>query len=307
MKIKTSLIILTSALFAACAARAEEEVITKSFSVKPGGALVMDVDRGSIHVTTSDSDKVDIKVVREVRRTSSSKAKGIIEQHKIDISQDGNEVVIQAKNPQTFGGFKNIFNNLQVDYTIALPSRFNVDLKTAGGNIDLSDLEGKVDLHTSGGNLALGSIKGPIKVHTSGGNIVLKSSDGEADLHTSGGSIRVDKTKGSVKAQTSGGDVHIKEAYGPVMARTSGGNLSAQLFEQPKSSSSLKTSGGNVEVKLAENLALDLNAQTSGGSIHSDFPGTLNKQRTKLSAQLNGGGPELVLETSGGDVRITKK
>jgi DUF4097 and DUF4098 domain-containing protein YvlB len=101
--------------------------------------------------------------------------------------------------------------------------------------------------------------------------------------------------------------VRVKEAYGPVVAHTSGGNVSAQLNEQPKSACSLRTSGGNVEVQLAENLALAVDARTSGGSIHSDFPGTLNKQKTKLTAQLNGGGPDLLLETSGGNVTIRKK
>jgi DUF4097 and DUF4098 domain-containing protein YvlB len=305
MKTKTNLTILALAFFTGCALRAEQDMINKSFPVKSGGKLLMDVDRGSIHVTTSDSDKVEVQVTREVRRTSARKAKDIIAQHKIDVSESGNDVRIEAKNHG--GAFNKIFNNLQVDYTIAIPAKFNVDLRTAGGNIDLADLEGKVDLHTSGGNLKLGSIDGPINAHTSGGNINVKAGRGEASVHTSGGSIHMGKMNGSLKAETSGGDVHIKEAYGPVRAQTSGGNVSAELFEQPKSTCSLKTSGGNVDVKLADNLALDVNAHTSGGSIHSDFPGTMNKQKTALTAQLNGGGTDLVLQTSGGNVSIRRK
>ena len=34
---------------------------------------------------------------------------------------------------------------------------------------------------------------------------------------------------------------------------------------------------------------------------------TLNKEQTRLSARLNGGGPELILETSGGNVNVRKK
>ena len=75
----------------------------------------------------------------------------------------------------------------------------------------------------------------------------------------------------------------------------------------PKSACSLRTSGGNVDVQLAENLALAVDARTSGGSIHSDFPGTLNKNKTQLTAQLNGGGTDLLLETSGGNIGIRKK
>ncbi len=99
----------------------------------------------------------------------------------------------------------------------------------------------------------------------------------------------------------------MNEAYGPVMARTSGGNVSAKLNEQPKGDCALKTSGGNVELMIPEKLALDVRASTSGGSIRSDFPGEMNKSKTRMTAQLNGGGPEMVLETSGGNVNIRRK
>jgi len=307
-------------------ARAEQDIITKTFEVKPGGTLTMKVDRGSIHINTSASDKVDVRVVRDVKRVSDSKAKEIIEQHKIDMSENAGTVLISAENPQKnkFLG-KNPFNNLQVDYTISVPSKFNLDLRTAGGNIDIADLEGTVDARTAGGNLKLGSIAGPINAQTSGGNITLQAAKGNADVHTSGGDLRIgnvdgdlvaktsggsiqlEKIKGRVDAQTSGGDVHVKEAYGPVMARTSGGNVSATLNEQPKGDCALKTSGGNVSLIIPEKLALDVKASTSGGSIHSDFPGDMNKSKTKLTAQLNGGGPEMVLETSGGNVNIRKR
>jgi len=320
--------LLFAALFVAgvsITANADQDLITRSFPVKAGGKLTMNVDRGSIHITTSDSGKVDIKITRELRRASSAEAKRVFEQHKIALTSDDNEVKIEAQNPQKGFGLNNPFNHLQVDYTIAIPAKFDIDLKTAGGNIEVADLEGKVVLHTSGGNLELGAIKGPVKAHTSGGHIKLNQTKGDTDVdtscgdlrigeidgnlvaHTSGGNITLEKTKGSVKASTSGGDIRVKDAYGPVSVQTSGGNVSANLNTQPTADCSLKTSGGNVEVLLASNLALDVNAHTSGGNIASDFPATFNKQRTKLTAQINGGGPSLVLETSGGNVSVRKK
>ena len=235
-----------------------------------------------------------------------------------------NEVKIEAERPQKISipGFDNRLNRLQVEYTIAIPSKFDIDLRTAGGHIDVTDLEGKAVVHSSGGNLRLGAIKGPLKAHTSGGHITVSKSGGDTDVDTSGGDLRLgeiqgnliahssgghitlEKTKGSVKVSTSGGNIRVNEASGPVSAHTSGGNVSARLNGQPKGNCSLKTSGGNVEVLLASNLALDLDAHTSGGRVESDFPGTSNKQKTRLTAQLNGGGPNLMLETSGGNVRI---
>jgi DUF4097 and DUF4098 domain-containing protein YvlB len=319
--------LLVIALFAAAAltANADQDLITKSFPVKTGGKLIMNVDRGSIHITTSDSDKVEVKITRELKNTSTAEAKKVFEQHKITMTSSGNEVDIEAQNPQKTFSFNNPISRLQVDYAIAIPARFNVDLKTAGGHIEVADLDGKAEVHTSGGNLTFGAIKGPIKAHTSGGHITLSKAEGDVDVdtsggnlrlgeidgdliaHTSGGHITLEKTKGSVKASTSGGNVRVKDAYGPITAQTSGGHITAQLNAQPTGDCSLKTSGGNVEVLLAANLALDLDAHTGGGRVSSDFPGTLNKQKTTLTARINGGGPNLVLQTSGGNVNIRSK
>src|SRR5687767_5829243 len=161
-----SICALTLLSAAQCIA-AEQDIITKSFTAKPGGNLMMKVDRGSIRVTTSNSDKVDVKIIRELKRASSSKAQEVYALHKIELSQYGDTVKIEADNPQNnrlFG--KNPFNNLHVEYNISVPSQFNLDVRTSGGNIDVSDLEGLVKAHTSGGNLNLGLIKGEIAVHT---------------------------------------------------------------------------------------------------------------------------------------------
>src|SRR5215467_11040852 len=54
--------------------RAEQDLITKTFPVKAGGKLILNVDRGSVHISTSDSDKVDIKVTRELKNGSTAEA-----------------------------------------------------------------------------------------------------------------------------------------------------------------------------------------------------------------------------------------
>jgi len=109
---------------------------------------------------------VDVKITRELKRASAAEAKKVFEQHKIELSSTDNEVKIEAQNPQKHFGFSSPFNRLHVDYTIAIPAKFNIDIETAGGNIDVADLDGKAVVQTSGGNLNLGAIKGALKAHT---------------------------------------------------------------------------------------------------------------------------------------------
>jgi hypothetical protein len=304
---------------------AEKDIIEKTFNVQPGQNLFIHADRGSIKVLTSDSDKVDIKIVRELKRASDAEAREAYEKHQIDIAQDGDTVRIETPdNSGIFKGFRDPFKNLHVEYTVSIPSRFNVDLHTSGGGIQVADLEGTVKLHTSGGNLNMATIKGPINAHTSGGSIEIESGTGNADVHTSGGNIRIGNlngdlvaktsggsitlagVKGNAEIGTSGGNIRIDHAQGTLKARTSGGSIKAQLAGGPTEDSSLHTTGGNIELALAEKTAVNLNARTTGGNVQSDFDGEWNKQRNKLVAQINGGGPELDVQTTGGSIKIRK-
>ena len=80
------------------------------------------------------------------------------------------------------------------------------------------------------------------------------------------------------------------------------------MARQPRGDSQLKTSGGGIVLLLAPGLAFDLDAHTSGGEVQTDVSVTLlGKQReSTLNGKLNGGGPKLLLRSSGGDIHLRK-
>ena len=155
-------------------------------------------------------------------------------------------------------------------FTITVPQAYNLELRTSGGSIDIENLDGTVDATTSGGSIELGNI------------------NGDVDVETSGGSIRVEDVAGNIQAHTSGG------------------SIKATISEQPTEDSRMTTSGGSVTAYLAEGIGVDLTAGTSGGRVKSEFDvnGTVRKQ--KIVGEINGGGPDLFLRTSGGSVKIKK-
>lgn len=64
-----------------------------------------------------------------------------------------------------------------MDIRLIVPSRFNVDVRTGGGGIDIDDLEGNVLAQTSGGGIDVGYIRnGSVDVRTSGGGIEVAGS-----------------------------------------------------------------------------------------------------------------------------------
>ena len=159
-------------------------------------------------------------------------------------------------------------NHIRVTYKVTLPETYNIDLDTRGGSIEVENLKGKVDAYTSGGSISLEDMQGDI------------------DIKTSGGSLELENIIGKINAKTSGGSIKLK------------------LPTNPSKDSKLKTSGGSITAYLAKDVAVNITAKTSGGRVSSEF--TVKGKTTKRSIEgtINGGGPELVLKTSGGNVRI---
>lgn len=199
-------------------------------------------------------------------------------------------------------------NPISPSFYVTVPEKFDLKLVTSAGSIHVGDLEGKIDVKTSGGSLSFENIKGPIDGHTSGGSITIIRCDDDVDVHTSGGSISIGQAKGNIRAKTSGGSINIDEVYGYIDASTSGGSVTAHLAEQPRDDCRLSTSGGSVTVYLAEGIGVDLDAKTSSsGRVKSDMRLQIKNGRVKrniMAGRLNGGGPELYLRTSGGNIYI---
>lgn len=312
-------------------ARAErEEHLSHSFPVKPGQKLSMDVDRGSISVTTHAGNTVDIQVDREVTDCSDEEADRILTEHTVSFDQKDDEVNITAKGPDqsrkrgVFGWLSGGRIQLRVKYEVAVPREFNLDLKTAGGGIRISEVTGNVNARTAGGSIKVNAIDGPLELHTSGGSLDLADCMGRVDAGTSGGAIKVNGIQGNAKLRTSGGSIHLRQVAGAVVAQTSGGRIevdaldgsiqgdtsgggiSVRFDSHPAGDCELKTSGGNIDVFLPSDARLDIDAQASGGGVSSDLPVTVagKIKNSRLQGKLNGGGHNLTLRTSGGSVRL---
>ena len=313
-------------------ARSEmEDRIKKSFPVDSGGQLTLETDRGSIEVHAVDTQVLEVEVIRKVDARDREEADEILKDFEIEFTQRGNDVYIRGAIKEERRSFWDRFldtdwRRLRVRYVVSVPKQYNVDLRTAGGSISVDDLEGEVHGRTSGGSLRFGRIQGPVWGRTSGGSITLEGGVGTADLktsggsikigevdgtvtaHTSGGSIGIDRAKGRVVAKTSGGSIAVEEVMGAIEAKTSGGTVKARISRQPQDSCRLETSGGSVVVYLADSVAVDVEAKTSGGRVVTELPVTVQGElsKTALQGKINGGGPKLILRTSGGNIRLQK-
>lgn len=288
-----------------------DEEIKKSFDMAPGGLIKLNTDVGSIEVNSHNKSRVDVEV--EIDGLDA-------DEFEVSFEQKGATLVIKGDRRGGSWGW----GSRKVHFEITVPKEFNLDMRTAGGSIRIDDLkgevmvntsggslyfgniEGQIDGHTSGGSVTVDGAKGNVEVRTSGGSLTLGDIDGDVYGRTSGGSIRLGAVTGETNIATSGGSIRIEDAGGKVKAKTSGGSVDITISRQPKGDSEISTSGGSITARLADDIAVMLDAR--GHKVRSEFDVNGEKSaKYKLKGPINGGGPELELHTSAGNVYIKKK
>ena len=281
-------------------AQTTEGNLSKRFTVKPGGNLVIEADRGGIEITTGETSEVKIDVKRKITGVSKEKAEQILATHEVTFDQDGDRVEVHARFPKDFlQSLNKGAQRMQVHYEVLVPNRFNLDLRTAAGEISATDIAGTVKARTAGGSLKFAEIKGPFEGTTSAGSISLQGATGLVTARTSGGSISLGRLDSETTAETSAGSISVKHANGKLNAVTHGGGIELGEVAGP---ARVETSAGSIIVKTAK---AQLSAITHGGRIEAgDLGGPAELTTSAGSIKIGSAHGPLVAKTSGGGIEI---
>ncbi|GJQ61497.1 MAG: hypothetical protein SCALA702_05500 [Melioribacteraceae bacterium] len=266
----------------------------KTFSVEKGELLELFASTGNVKITTWENDEVYVKVFGNSRA-----------EEKVEFSFDETSRGVKIKAEKRGSNWFNWGSGIKLNFEIRVPSRFDTEIKTAGGDIFVADLEGENELKTSGGDLTLFNLKGALEAKTSGGKIELEGHEGKAYLGTSGGDIDVKGQDGDIEAKTSGGDIEMNVKSGRVRGSTSGGDVRL-VYSGENEGIALSTSGGDIRMRLPSNIKAEIDCTTSGGRVRNNLNTTkiYRDKKTSLEAELNGGGALIKARTSGGDVTL---
>jgi hypothetical protein len=287
------LVILTAVL-GSSVALAAEKTYDKRLDAPPGGHLTFDTDVGSVTLVGRDARQVVI-------HADMKGSEAFLSQLHLSSEQTPTGVVFSARMAR-HAWFPFVY--FQVRFTVEVPRNYPVDLRTAGGGLDLRDLNASVHAATSGGGIVIQNIAGAVNVHTSGGGIEAKGLKSGGQLDSSGGGIEVADSSGDLNIHTSGGTIDMDNDDGKVDADTSGGGIRAQL--RSNHGIRLRSSGGSITLLLPQGTHGAIDAGTSGGRVTSDFSlsSTESTGDSHLVGAIGGGGPAIYLHTSGGSIHI---
>lgn len=318
--IRTAVVLFALTLFASAASK---EDVSREVDARPGEKLIVDVDFGSIDVSSAADNKVTLEAHRMIDFDNESKEKEFLANAPITISKDGNTLTIRSRGKERHHWSFIGHQEMDAKYVVRIPKKFEVDLHTDGGQVIVSNisgnmkahtsggdmkfsrLEGTIDGHTSGGGIEATECHGPIEIETSGGDIKVVDGKGSLDAHTAGGRIEVRTFAGDTEVKTSGGSLTLEKISGKLIGRTSGGAIHASIPGAVLGDVKLETSAGNIDLAVPESAALTIDANTSVGEVKTRLPiETRTTDREHLRGTLNGGGKSIRLETSAGNITI---
>jgi len=266
------------ALFSSAAPESAAAEITFDRNLTFSGKLDLSVSTGSGNVTFTRGPAGQIHIhgiVKVNHGGDPAQAQQIAANPPIE--QQGNTIRI--------GGHRENLHDISISYVIEAPADATLNAATGSGNISDTGVGQGAKLTTGSGNITASGIDGGFRAQTGSGNI---SIDGSG--------------QGDAEAQTGSGSIELKGVHGGLTAQTGSGGIKAS--GTPSSPWKLRTGSGTVQLSIG-NAPIDLDASSGSGSISTQAASTqTTADKHHLHAQLNGGGPEVRVQTGSGSIRV---
>jgi DUF4097 and DUF4098 domain-containing protein YvlB len=286
-------------LFMASALLLAQNKIERKFEIGSGSDIDIDLHTGgSIIVIGWDKELVELF----------ADVDDDIEDYRIDFREHSSGLSIDVG----YSGHGR--HSGDVEITIRVPKKSNLELETVGGDISIDNIEGKIGGETMGGEIELSNLKGKIELTTMGGEIDVKNSNLDGELKTMGGNITFENVSGDVKGTTMGGDVKYKgegrdrdrDKNREVSISTMGGDIKV---DDAPGGANVSTMGGEIRIGSAGKY---VKAKTMGGDIEVkevDGGFKLSTMGGDVTAKMIGnpdtGDRDIDISSMGGDINVT--
>lgn len=275
---------VATALFAIAALPVHADQWNKVYKLTGRPDVRLDANDASIEVSSSDATEVAARVVTTGYAISPDEVR--IERE----TQNGNRVEIEVRVPRMHWSWGVTNRSVRIELTV--PRNANLNLHSGDGHIRANGVSGELQMETADGSIEVSDLRGTVRLHTGDGHIEGSGLDGSLDASTNDGHLR------------------IRGRFDQLRLETGDGSVTADVMPGSKLTNnwSIHTGDGSVTLRLADGLAADIEAHTGDGSISSQLPlmvsGILG--RKDLRGKLGGGGPTLQIRTGDGSIRLER-
>ena len=175
-------------------------------------------------------------------------------------------------------------------FDIHVPRKFSIDIRSAGGGVTISGVDGTFSGTTGGGPIEIRDASGNAHLSTGGGNIRVRDSRMSGSVTTGGGTVYIQRNEG---------DLNGSSGSGPTVY-VGGRSRSMSITRDDDNSVTVSGSGANVYVNDKTGEIRDSDGRIfyrkSGGGV---YVGTAMR-----GADIRTGGGAVTIGRSAGDVSV---
>jgi hypothetical protein len=251
----------------------------KTVDVQNGGDFTLETDKGSVRLTSWNSNQVEIYArIEAPENESADYGREAVEGARIDVTGDSRSLTVRSN----FDGVPykgSVINHSKtlpnIHYEIRAPRNLNLHIEVDRSKLEVQGFNGKIRLQTDRSPLIASDLEGEIQINMDRGSV---------DFNNVRGSLKVDadRTSGQFRALHLNGD------------------------------SSIEIDRGTFDLGLSASQGLSIVANLSKrAGFSSDFEVTrpsIGKGRDNKSFEgtINGGGPRLSIESDRGKINLKR-
>ena len=269
---------LAVALMLPAGAFAQERVFDQTVPLAPGGRLSVDSSKGSLQLTGWDREEVEVHArIEAPHNVSDDYARRAVEATRIEVTGSGQSVRIEpdySDVPNREDRWNDNSRSIPfIHFEIRAPRNVRLVAESDRGPATISGFDGELDIETDRGVASLSDLGGRIDVEIDRGDQSrFANITGSFDLE-------VDRTDITMRNVTIEGDSRVE------------------------------IDRGDLEIDLPADQALTILADMSRrAEFESDFPVTMESMDGRdFRGTINGGGPELSIESDRGRVSLRSR
>jgi hypothetical protein len=214
-----------------------------------GGITLADIE-GRIEGRTGGGE-LDLRHLRGSIRLTTGGGEITVLDSELDgrVSTGGGAVLVENVRGDfraTSGGGEVVYRNV-VTPDRTYPGEV-VNIRNAGGSIEVEDAPAGADLSTGGGEIHVRSAGSWLKARTGGGDISIGTVDGWIETSTGGGEITIDEVTGRVEASTGAGEIRVTMTGDP---------------DEGERGVDLRSGYGDIYLTLPEGLSMTVEIELS--------------------------------------------
>jgi len=342
-------VVVLAALVALPGAAAAETLREQSrLDVERRGLDVIEIrnSRGRIDISPSTDGRIHLTALKIVRLTSQSRAREVADAIEVETVRSGDRYRVVVHYPERMSlrlGFLQALSGWESSYEVRIAAQVppdlsvdahsssgeiasdgitalqvlgsvsgDVDVRAAGGPVQLSSTSGKIEAShlghgkasTVSGDLIIDGVHGPLRATSTSGAIRITGADDSLSLSTVSGDIRLDRAPRGLVMRSSSGHLAARMTSGLVNAGTVSGDIDLGARE-PLRGITASTSSGAIHLMLDDQVRCELDLHSSSGTLDVGMPIEMHSTTHRaIQGRIRGGSTPVNLRTVSGDITV---